>query len=250
MRSVPRARRTPAARPPPGRPSSGSRRDARRPRRRSRSVNVCPSAKSRALSSTKFSTIPFRTTASSSWAHPVSGCALSSDTRPCVAHRVCPTPVVESEPFRAGGRLQLVEVPDRADVVEAVSFEQRQPGRVVAAVLEALEAAEEEALRGARADVSDDPAHPNLLRRARSPSCCEKRSLLRLALETREPGPSAELPCDEGRDPTTEVLGQLVRFGLGQDANDGLGAGGADEDPSALAEPCLDRLELSAEARA
>ena len=62
-----------------------------------------------------------------------------------------------SEPL--GRDLQVLEVADGADVREPVVLEQRDAGRVVAAVLEPLEPAQEERLRGARADVSDDPAH-------------------------------------------------------------------------------------------
>jgi hypothetical protein len=42
--------------------------------------------------------------------------------------------------------------------MELVALQQREPGRVVAAVLEALEAVEEELLALTGADVSDDPA--------------------------------------------------------------------------------------------
>jgi hypothetical protein len=42
--------------------------------------------------------------------------------------------------------------------VELVALEQGDPGRVVAAVLEALEAVDEELLALTGADVSDDPA--------------------------------------------------------------------------------------------
>ena len=53
-----------------------------------------PSATSASRSSRKFSTIPLRTTATSSSAQPVSGWAFSNETFPCVAQRVWPTPVV------------------------------------------------------------------------------------------------------------------------------------------------------------
>jgi hypothetical protein len=59
-------------------------------------------------------------------------------------------------PARRG--LQVLEIPDRARVVELVALQQRDPGRVVAAVLEALEAVEEELLALTETDVSDDPA--------------------------------------------------------------------------------------------
>src|SRR5207248_9062176 len=70
---------------------------------------------------------------------------------------------------RAGGLLQEGEVPDGADIVEALVLTERDPGRVVAAVLEPLEAVEEKRLAGPRPDVSDDSAHLK-------PSFVEKRS--------------------------------------------------------------------------
>ena len=65
--------------------------------------------------------------------------------------------------------LQEAEVADRADVVEARVLAKHDPGRVVAAVLEALEAVQEERLAGPRPHVSDDSAHLK-------PSFVEKRS--------------------------------------------------------------------------
>jgi hypothetical protein len=51
---------------------------------------------------------------------PVSGWAFASETRPWVAQRVWPTPVVASE---LRGAFQLLQVADRADVVQPVSLE-------------------------------------------------------------------------------------------------------------------------------
>jgi len=62
---------------------------------------------------------------------------------------------------RPRGRLQLVEVADRPDVVEAVVLDEADARRVIAAVLESLEALEQKILRSPRAHVSDDPAHSN-----------------------------------------------------------------------------------------
>ena len=62
-----------------------------------------------------------------------------------------------SEPF--GRELQVLEVADGAEVGKPVVLEQGEAGRVIAAVLEPLEPAQEERLCGARAGVSDDPAH-------------------------------------------------------------------------------------------
>jgi hypothetical protein len=61
---------------------------------------------------------------------------------------------------RAGRLAEEGEVSHRADVVEPVVLEEREPGRVVAAVLEPLEAVEQKVLRRSPTDVSDDAAHP------------------------------------------------------------------------------------------
>src|SRR4051795_9061186 len=64
----------------------------------------------------------------------------------------------------AGDRLaQVVEIADRADRLDALALDHRDPGRVVAAVLEPGQPGEEEVLYGALADVSDDAAHGRLL---------------------------------------------------------------------------------------
>ena len=61
---------------------------------------------------------------------------------------------------RAGRLLQEREIPDGADVIEAVLLEERDAGRVIAPVLEALQTLQKQRLRGPAADISDDPAHP------------------------------------------------------------------------------------------
>ena len=71
-----------------------------------------------------------------------------------VTEAVCVRPGV-----RAGRVLQVLEVADRANVLEPVVLAQRDAGRVVAAVLEAAQPFEQERLRLSRPDVSDDPAH-------------------------------------------------------------------------------------------
>ena len=80
-------------------------------------------------------------------------------------------PVVGLGAVRARRLLQVLEVADRADVLEPVSLAERDPGGVVAAVLESLEALEQQLLALSRPDVSDDPAHasppsPTLIRNA------------------------------------------------------------------------------------
>ncbi len=58
-----------------------------------------------------------------------------------------------------GRALEVVERPDRPGVGESALLEQRDPGRVVAAILQPLEPVEQERLALPRPDVSDDPAH-------------------------------------------------------------------------------------------
>ena len=55
--------------------------------------------------------------------------------------------------------VQLGEVPDSADRVDPAVHEQRQAGRVVAAVLEHLEPVQQQVTAGPVADVSDDSTH-------------------------------------------------------------------------------------------
>ena len=74
---------------------------------------------------------------------------MASDGRPCVAQRVCPMPVVAGEPFRPATACSTLEVADGADDLELVALDQRDAGRVVAAVLEALEPADQERLADA-----------------------------------------------------------------------------------------------------
>ena len=54
---------------------------------------------------------------------------------------------------------QVVEVADRAHAVDLAVVDDRDPGRVIAAVLELLESGDQQVEAGAPADVSDDSAH-------------------------------------------------------------------------------------------
>jgi hypothetical protein len=60
---------------------------------------------------------------------------------------------------RPGSGPQVAERPHGAHVVEAAALEEGDSRRVVAAVLQALEALEQQRLALTRSDVSDDPAH-------------------------------------------------------------------------------------------
>ena len=153
-------------------------------------------------------------------------------TAPCVAQRVWPSPVVAVEPFVAGALLQIAERADGANVVETVSLEERDAGGVVAAVLQALEALEEERLALTRSDVSDYSAHEvvSLSKRERA--------------RRRPPSGSAELSFHERGDASTEVFGILRILRLCQDANDGLRARRPHEDAAPLAERLVETIDL------
>ena len=56
--------------------------------------------------------------------------------------------------------LQMAQVADRPHVVGPLSFQQAEPGRVVATVFESLQALQKQILCESRPDVSDDAAHP------------------------------------------------------------------------------------------
>ncbi len=71
---------------------------------------------------------------------PVSGCAFSSQTRPCVAQRVCPTPVVASDVIDAASSFRHWRLPTARMSSNPSFVDEREAGRVVAAVLEPLEA--------------------------------------------------------------------------------------------------------------
>src|SRR5262249_22219567 len=84
---------------------------------------------------------------------------------PCVTE-----PVVRAGVVGAGRFLQVLQVPDCTDVVQPAVLTQCDAGRVVAAVLEALEPAQQQVLRWPASDVSDDPAHPSPLPKQQSPA--------------------------------------------------------------------------------
>ena len=87
------------------------------------------------------------------------GCAFCSDGRPCVAQRVWPMPGVPPSGCSRSSALEVVELADAAPHLDVAVRERREPGRVVAAVLELPEPSDEDGARLARADVSDDAAH-------------------------------------------------------------------------------------------
>ena len=92
--------------------------------------------------------------------------ALLTGAGGCAAERskaaAAGAPTTRPVAITAGGdaSLTLDEIPDRPEVVEALVLEQCEPGRVIASILEALQAMNEERLRSPRPDVSDDSTHP------------------------------------------------------------------------------------------
>ncbi len=138
---------------------------------------------------------------------------------------------------RAGGRLQDLQVADGAHVLEPVGFTQREARGVVAAVLQLLEALQQQRLRVPTPDISDDPAHM-------SPLCVRRN----VSENAREPGryglpsleTSAELTSYKRGDGTTQLFGLGLRFGLGQQAHHGLRARAAHEHAGAAVEALVE----------
>jgi hypothetical protein len=94
--------------------------------------------------------------------------------------------VVRDRAVRAGGVDQVLQVADRAHVVECVVLAQRNARGVVPAVLEPLEALQKERLGLTASDISDDPAH--LVPRSNAVLPDE------MNLETQKPGCMAGFP--------------------------------------------------------
>jgi hypothetical protein len=134
------------------------------------------------------------------------GCAFSSVGRPCVAHRVWPTPYSPSmgsarmtssrrESFPALRRseddlLEAGELPGASTKVDDPLPDHRDAGRVVAAVFKPPQAVNENGDNRLGADIADDSAHG-----------CLFLSGLRLAARGPRPvaGPRATLPSAAGR---------------------------------------------------
>ena len=84
-------------------------------------------------------------------------------------------PVVRLRAVRPRGLLQVLEIADRADVLEPAGFAQRDPGGVVAAVFEPLEPLQQELLALPWPDVSDDSAHARPPLRPSQAECVRER---------------------------------------------------------------------------
>ena len=154
-----------------------------------------------------------------------------------------------SEPL--GRELQVLEVADGAEVRKPVVLEQREAGRVIAAVLEPLEPAQEKRLRGPRADVSDDPAHFVA-------SSTRHANARNRPLETEKPGRGAVPFVGDGqpssRRTRAAMVAQALRSrlcvaGLGEDANHRLRAGRTHEHAPGSRQLVVDPLDLGEDVR-
>ena len=88
------------------------------------------------------------------------GCAFASVTPPCVAQRVCATPSRPASGCRRELGLELRDLADGAAQAELpVALHDGEAGRVVAAVLEPLQALDEDGDDVALCNGADDAAH-------------------------------------------------------------------------------------------
>ena len=132
-----------------------------------------------------------------------------------------------SERVRLGLPLQLLEVADGAEVVEPVRLEQREPRGVVAAVLEPLEPLEREAAYRPCGPTYPMIPHTALLlwyRRTDSEISTTGTRKARPSSPPRRRDGQPSSCSHERRDASTELFCLLVRFGLGEHADHGLGA--------------------------
>ena len=91
------------------------------------------------------------------------GWAFSSVGRPCVAQRVWPMPYSPSSGLPASDLLEVRQLAGAAPELDRSVADDRDAGRVVAAVLEPPQAVDEDRQHLLRADVADDAAHSESL---------------------------------------------------------------------------------------
>ena len=87
------------------------------------------------------------------------GWALPSDGRPCVAHRVWPIPIEPLSGEPSSARRKFSSLPTARRISIPAPLIVATPGRVVAAILQAREPAEQNRHRLGRAHVSNYSAH-------------------------------------------------------------------------------------------
>ena len=176
--------------------------------------------------------IPLWTTATvpvqSTW-----GWALPSVGPPWVAQRVWPMPVVpdQTTSSSASAFSRFASFPALRATRSSTAVDDRDPGRVVAAVLEAAQAVEGDLERILVADVAHDAAHDlQPKRRAASKPGTEPAGPL------TDPVASRLLGSDDGGDPLGRRAGLLGGAGFHHDAHERLGAGRAQQYAAAVAQ--------------
>ena len=87
------------------------------------------------------------------------GCAFSSVGRPCVAHRVCPRPYDARERLAVDRVLEVDELPRAAPHFDLAVLNDRDAGRIVAAVFEPAKTVKKDRHDRLRSNVADDSTH-------------------------------------------------------------------------------------------
>ena len=147
------------------------------------------------------------------------------------------------------GVLQLAEVAHRADLGELPVLHERKAGGVIAAVLEPLEAVQEDRLCHPGSDVSDDPAHRLNIPRFSGISSARKRDEPGLLIRSRRRVRSAELGCYERRDASTETVRFRLRGGFREHPYDGLCPRWTHENTAVRGELGVEPLDLREQRR-
>ena len=133
------------------------------------------------------------------------GWAFSSLGRPWVAQRVWPIPKAPAMRLRAQALLEVLELAHGAPAVQLAVLHHGDARGVIAAVLEAAQALDDDRHRLPRSDVADDPAHsisPFAPCRRR---CCRCRCARRPRMA--QPGFITCRARPEGQRPRGHVLG-------------------------------------------
>ena len=106
------------------------------------------------------------------------GWAFSSVGRPCVAHRVWPIPYSPSSGLPAMTSSSRASLPALRLQLDVAVADDRDPGRVVAAVLEPAQAVDQNRKQLLAADVSNNSAHESNPFNPIASSCSARPSLL------------------------------------------------------------------------
>src|SRR5437660_7564521 len=216
-------------------------------------LKVWPSASSEPLSSRKFSTIPLRTIASLPSSQPVSGCAFSSQTRPWVAQRVWPSPVVDAEPFGLAARFRFWRLPTARTYSRPSSSRSAIPAESYPRYSRRSRPLRRSSLLARCPTYPMMPhtlkllSYPPLPGETTSPDFRTRplrTARARLFSPPLRRDRSAELSSYESRDPSTEFLRFSSGLGFGKDADYRLRAGWAHQDSPAVGEFRVQELDL------